>query len=85
MDITIRELLDSYGLNIELPSYLYDEKISPIFLEANLIYNEHCCKISKGDAVSTITPNNPDELIRISYGPNKRSGRIYAKDYISIS
>lgn len=85
MYITIKELLDSYDLNIKLPSYLYDEKISPIFLESKLVYNEYCYKFSKGETVLTITPNNPDELIRISYGPYKRSGRINAKDYISIS
>ena len=83
--ITLSELLELFNLTIEFPSYMYDIEINPIFKEANLVQENNSYVFTKGDAVLTITPDNPDQLITITFYTQNNEGRntkiVYSEDY----
>ena len=84
MTITIRELLNHFNLEIDLPEYLYSEYFSGIFKEADLEIVGDIYKFKKDETVLTISPNE-EELVTLKNisGPCK-SRRVYTKDQICL-
>ena len=82
MNIALSELLNLQNIEIQLPSYLYDIRISSVFMEASLTCKDNSYEFTNDNAVLTITPDNSDELIKIihysDYGVDTRI--IYTKD-----
>ena len=82
MDIKLSELLSFFNLKIELPDYLYDIcRVPPSLKEPDYTsFAEDHYKFVKNNTTLVITPNNPEELVKlISDNGYRICGVIYSK------
>ncbi|WP_406531528.1 hypothetical protein [Methanobrevibacter sp.] len=89
MGIILSELLNFFNLTIELPAHIYDIDINSIFKEARLVVEKDSYVFTKDNAVLTITPDNPNQLITIIFYTQRENGRntkvVYSEDYVTRS
>lgn len=82
MDIKLSELLSFFNLKIELPDYLYDIcRVPPSLKEPDYTsFDEDHYKFVKNSTTLVITPNNPEELVKLTCENDyRKTGVIYSK------
>ena len=81
----LRELLNYFKLDIELPAYLYDESFNEVFLKGNLVKKINSYEISietRKDVIHTmiISPLDDYPITIVSTLPNgKTNGTRFGK------
>ncbi len=61
----LRELLDYFDIDIDLPPYLYDERFNEVFKEGQLSKINDCYKIvieTRKDVIHTMIINSDDDF-----------------------
>ncbi len=77
----LKELLDYFKIDVELPDYLYGESFNEVFLEGNMSKENNVYKIvieTRKDVIHTLIINPDDDfpVIVSSLLPNGKSNGI---------
>lgn len=84
MMITMRELLNHFNLDVDLPEHLYSQTFSEAFKEADLESDNNIYKFRYGDTLLTVSPNEK-ELIRLEdISGICKSKEIYTEDQVFL-
>ena len=81
----LKELLDYFKLDVDLPDYLYGESFNEVFLKGNLTKDENTYKIvieTRKDVIHTMIISSSDDypVTIISTLPNgKTNGTCFGK------
>ena len=60
----LKELLDYFGIEVDLPEYLYEETFNEVFLEGTLVKTENTYKITiktRKDVIHSMIINPDDD------------------------
>lgn len=84
MMITMRELLNHFNLDVDLPEYLYSESFYEGLKEADLEIDDDVYKFKYGNTLLTVSPNE-EEVVKLENTSERfKSGEIYTKDQIVL-